>query len=102
MQLGEYEDKRIHLEWAQQAYFAFVTMQEKPAIGLQDIRSFYYEYLRALRRFDRSFDQPQYRNQAIQLYEQFAEYEPIVKERSKLYQQLIAKRDAEKITNDRE
>jgi hypothetical protein len=89
--LGDYEHPRIHLEWAQEAYIAFQSIPNKEILSKQDLRMFFMEYMRAIRRTDRKFDQPQNRKLVIQLYQELAKYDPEALTRSPVYKSLIEK-----------
>lgn len=93
--LGDFVHPRIHLMWAEEAYNSFRTMENKPAVDLQDTRMFFMEYMRAIRRTDYYFNKPENRRKVIQLYQEMAQYDLDALTRSPVYKDLIAKENAQ-------
>jgi tetratricopeptide (TPR) repeat protein len=88
---GEYEPPRIDLMWAEEAYFAFEGIEDKSILNLQDLRSFFLQYMRALRRTDWKLKKPETRKKILSLYNELEKYDRAALSRSPLYKKLSSK-----------
>lgn len=92
--LGEHMHPKIHIQWAEEAYYAFLTIPDKPAIGEQDIRAFFLQYVKAIGRNDPNFATPESRKLVLHLYQELAKFEPEALNRGRLYPKLKQQQEA--------